>query len=81
MFCPYLLGLGLYLVKIIKNILNFFLVKIIAIYFGILGIIFSLIFSILQNDLNKNKSQKRKEIFDIKCEICSYSYEKNQILE
>jgi hypothetical protein len=76
MLCPYLLGLGLYLVKIIKNILNFFLVKIIAIYFGILGIIFSLIFSILQNDLNKNKSQKRKEIFDIKCEICSYSYEK-----
>lgn len=76
MFCPYLLGIGLYLVKIIKHILNLFLVKIITIYFGIVGMIFSLIYSILQNDLNKNNSKKTKEIFDINFEICSYSCEK-----
>lgn len=69
MFCPFILGIGLYLMKIVKNILNFYLVKIIITSFGFFATIFSLIFSFLQNNLDKNDKKKQKNIFDIDCKF------------
>lgn len=54
MVCPYLLGIGLYLLEILTSILNLFLVKFFFMYFGAIGTIYSLIFSFLQKDMNKN---------------------------
>ena len=73
MLCPYCLGIGLYLLKIIKDILNLGLIKFFFIYFGALGTIFSLIYSVLQNNLKKEDNTIIQ--FDINCEICSETYE------
>ena len=73
MFCPYLLGAGLYLVKVIYNIINLFYIKIILIYIGALGTIFSILFSVLQNNLN-NSSFNEIGIFDIDFILCSDKY-------
>lgn len=69
MLCPYILGIGLYLLKIIKDILNLGLIKFFFIYFGALGTIFSLIYSVLQNNLKKEDNTIIQ--FDINFEICS----------
>ena len=36
MFCPYILAAGLYLLKVLNNILNLYLIKMFFIYFGTL---------------------------------------------
>lgn len=65
MFCPYILAAGLYLLKVLNNILNLYLIKMFFIYFGTLWTIFSWVFSFLQKDLDEgNKNQ-----FNIHCEI------------
>lgn len=76
MTCPFILGIGLYLTIILKSVTNLMVIKIIAIYFGIIQNIYSLIFSFLQKDMNKDDSNelKTKETFDIDCECCSEPY-------
>ena len=72
MLSPFILGIGLYLLKILNNILNLFFVKFLFIYFGAVGTIFSLIFSILQKDMNNDDViDIQKNQYDIYCEICS----------
>jgi len=80
MLCPYILAIGLYLIKIVYKFINLYIIKLLFIYFGAFGVLYSLIFSFLQKDLNDssltyNNSKKLfKGIFDIDCECCSYHY-------
>ena len=69
MVCPYILGIGLYLTKIIKNIVNLFLIKFLFTYFGALGTIYSLIYAFLQKDIDINDDNNG--MFDIYIEGCS----------
>ena len=76
MFCPYILGLGIYLITIIKSVTNLLLFKIIFICIGISGTVFNLVFNILQNKLEKEENEDDKiNMFDINCIICSEHYE------
>ena len=73
MLSPYCLGIGLYLVKIIKDILNLYWIKFLFIYFGTVGTIFSLIYGVLQNNLDKEDYENNQ--FDIDFKYCSKSYD------
>ena len=73
MFCPYFLGAGLYLTKVIHSIINLFYIKILLLYIGAIGTIYSLLFSVLQNNLNKS-SFEEIGIFNIDLILCSDQY-------
>ena len=76
MFCPFFLGVGIYLMKILKTLSNLILFKIIFICIGISGTFFNLVYNILQNNLEKEENQSdKKNMFDINCIICSEHYE------
>ena len=69
MACPYFLGIGIYLTKVLKSILNLFFIKFICMYFGALGTIYSLIYNFLQKDVNKDyddDDEFENEMLDIK---------------
>ena len=76
MFCPYILGAGLYLVKVIYDIINLCFIKILLIYIGVLGTIFSMLFSVLQNNLNYSSFSSFNQIgiFDTDFILCSNKY-------
>jgi hypothetical protein len=76
MFCPSILGAGLYLVKVIYDIINLCFIKILLICIGVLGTIFSMLFSVLQNNLNYSSFSSFNQIgiFDIDFILCSNKY-------
>lgn len=67
MFCPFILGVGLYLMKIFKTLSNLILFKMTTICIGLTGTFFNLVFNFLQKDLDKNN--QNTNIFDIEVKI------------
>ena len=66
--------------KILKSITNLIFIKFLFTYFGSVGSIYSIIFSFLKKDMNKEKRENInikniKKVFDIKCEFCGESYD------
>jgi hypothetical protein len=67
MFCPYITGFAVYLIKTINSLKILFLIKIHLLSFGIFGTFFSIIYAFLQKDINK----EIKNPFDINCcDLC-----------
>ena len=82
MLSPYILGVGLYLMKIVYNILNLFIIKLFITYFGTIGVLYSMIFSFLQKDkkesslieLDQKGDVLKGMLFDIDCKFGSIHY-------
>ena len=82
MLSPYILGVGLYLMKIVYKIINIFIIKLFITYFGIIGVLYSMIFSFLQKDMKESSLIQLDQtgdvlkgmLFDIDCKFCSTHY-------
>ena len=82
MISPYILGIGLYLMKIVNKNINIFIIKLFMTFFGFSGVLYSIIFNFLQKDLKESfpiqleipEDILKGMLFDIDCKICSNHY-------